>query len=375
MSNNIISNSSRNNNIGILHLIGALFVMYGHQCILMGHPVTTLFGCGIHAVGVKVIFIISGYLITKSICSLKGNRMQVSLQYSIKRLTRIYPEYLGCILVAAFVIGPLFSTLTATEYFSEAYFHNGVLFYITTNLRMFINYSLPGVFSNNPISQAVNGSFWTLPVELSLYLVIWCVIIVSKNSKLRKLLFVIITVILSILSIVRLAVAPSSYLVWYGTDWYQALNVAPYFLIGAMSSQIDLQKYLHPELAAIVTLCFSGISFGGYYSEITSLILIPYIVLSIGFSNKLQGIHLRFVRSEYAYGMFLYSFMIQQCVLDVLGKHPVLTPNVNTYFFISTIITYFVAMLSYKLFYEPVKLIIGKIHFLTKREKQISNTY
>ena len=35
-----------------------------------------------------------------------------------------------------------------------------------------IEYSLPGVFSENPFSHAVNGSLWTMPYEVKMYMLL-----------------------------------------------------------------------------------------------------------------------------------------------------------------------------------------------------------
>lgn len=111
--------ADRNNNIGVLHFIAALFVMYGHQCALSGLPVPVLFGTGIQTIGVKIIFILSGYLITQSLWNIKGSKLHVTRTYLGKRLSRIYPELIGCLFVSAFIIGPLFTNLTQYEYWNN----------------------------------------------------------------------------------------------------------------------------------------------------------------------------------------------------------------------------------------------------------------
>ena len=68
MSSNVISNS-RNNNLNIIRFIAAVMVVYGHMFPLMGAWSYTIFNQAISTIGVKIFFVISGYLITKSFLS------------------------------------------------------------------------------------------------------------------------------------------------------------------------------------------------------------------------------------------------------------------------------------------------------------------
>ena len=347
--------TKRNNNIGIIHFIGALFVIYGHQYALMGLTPPRIFGSQIHSVGVKIIFLISGYLITKSLCSLEGTKLQITKCYLKKRIGRIYPEYLACLLFSAFLIGPIFSSLPLAEYFSYPILRDGIFPYIINNLRMYISFGLPNVFTGNPINQAVNGSLWTLPVEFALYFVLWLIAMIAPKKSIRKWILIALVLLTSLLSFLHITFFPSSYLIWYGTDWYSALTLAPYFLIGALCSQLDLERFLYPEIGALLVLGTSGISFDSVLIEPANILILSYIVLSLGFSKKLSGIHFRVIRCEYSYGIYLYAFPIQQCVIELIRNTSIVPYNANLCFVISTSITYFVAMLSYKLFFLPLR--------------------
>lgn len=77
------------NNITFIHLISAMFVVYGHQFILMGANPPIIIGYGIHKLGVSILFVISGYLITQSYLNSKG-----IWEYLKKRFFRIYPPFI-----------------------------------------------------------------------------------------------------------------------------------------------------------------------------------------------------------------------------------------------------------------------------------------
>ena len=68
------------NNFALLHFIGACMVIYGHMHDLLQVPGPSLLGNGINALGVKMIFVITGYLVANSYLREKklGRYMAVS---------------------------------------------------------------------------------------------------------------------------------------------------------------------------------------------------------------------------------------------------------------------------------------------------------
>ena len=199
--------------------------------------------------------------------------------YAVKRLGRLYPEYIGCILFSVLLIGPLFTQYTWSEYWG---YREQIGWYITWNLRMFPNYGLPGVFANNIYPNTVNGSFWTMPVEIALYILVLAVFLISKSEKKRKIVYAIVTILITIGFLVQIIFFPYEYKVWYGTDWLQAIDVMPYFLIGGFAYLFDWKKYANVQLSAALLLIFAGSLTVTtlYINEIICLIFLPYFVLS-----------------------------------------------------------------------------------------------
>jgi peptidoglycan/LPS O-acetylase OafA/YrhL len=109
---------------------------------------------------VKGFFAISGFLVAKSFLSSNGLK-----DYAEKRLRRIYPAYFGAFLLCL-AIGSYASTLTLTEYLTST----TTFKYVIANLSFlnFIQPTLPFTFLSNPV-QAMNGSLWTIKVEVMLY--------------------------------------------------------------------------------------------------------------------------------------------------------------------------------------------------------------
>lgn len=109
---------------------------------------------------VKGFFAISGFLVAKSFLS--SNNI---IEYFEKRLRRIYPAYFTTILLCL-CIGLFTTTLNTSEFLKSPQ----TLKYTLANLTFlnFIQSTLPGVFETNSV-QAINGSLWTIKVEVMLY--------------------------------------------------------------------------------------------------------------------------------------------------------------------------------------------------------------
>lgn len=155
-------------NFLLLRFIAASLVIYGHApAITGGSSATDLFvwlGVGHYsgAIAVDLFFIISGFLVTGSFL-----RHPQLLDFLWARAIRILPAYAACLLLSALLLGALFSTLPPGEYYTHADTWDYVLRGLKLNTDL--AWQLPGVFSGNPQTATVNGSIWTLPAEVRMY--------------------------------------------------------------------------------------------------------------------------------------------------------------------------------------------------------------
>lgn len=139
-----------------VRLAGAVAVVFGHSYTLTSNPLPL--GISWHSVGVASFFAVSGYLITGS-----WRSDPHLFRYAEKRARRIMPALLVVVVMTVFVIGPVITT--ASDYWRDPVTWK----YFWRNSLLLPFHSLPGVFQGNP-STAVNGSLWTLPVEVFCYL-------------------------------------------------------------------------------------------------------------------------------------------------------------------------------------------------------------
>lgn len=340
----------RNQDIGALHLLAAFFVMLGHQCALTGQNAILLWGCGIQAIGVKIIFLLTGYLVTRSLWETSDTSVQTGVVYFWKRWKRIYPELFVCLIGTALVIAPFFSSFGILDYFSEQ-----VFFYITANLRMYPVFALPGMFERNPYPNAVNGSLWTMPVEIALYVLCWVIYSMGRTADKRKRCYAVMTGFMIISAIMRFVFFTDDRLVFYGTDWLQALNIAPYFLIGGSAYLFKWEKYFNLKVAAFVFLSTSGLFFQKIWmNELTCFVVLSYFVLSFfkGGGIRYSEMRLGILKSEYCYGIYLWGFPVQQCMIQKLYVERPEPLYVWLIFTISVFVTYIIAMLSYEIVYK-----------------------
>jgi peptidoglycan/LPS O-acetylase OafA/YrhL len=149
-------------------MIGALTVVVDHSAPLTDPSRLTVFPTSWNLspgyIALMGFFAMSGYQISDS-----WRQDPTWWRFSAKRVLRLWPPLLFVVLVTALVIGPLVSTLGRAEYFSV----RGAWGYIVHNAGLYtLQHQLPGVFVTNPYPWSVNGSLWTLPMELTGYLLV-----------------------------------------------------------------------------------------------------------------------------------------------------------------------------------------------------------
>ena len=347
-----MTRTGRENNFVVLRLCAAIMVISGHMANLMLISVPMLFQRNVHALGVYIFFMIGGYLITKSWMSDPH-----PVRYAVKRFMRIWPPLAVFVLFAAFVAGPLLSTFSVQEYFLS-----GGWKYYLWNIALYIMYSLPGVFTGNPYPNAVNGSLWTLPVEAAMYIVVPLLLtLCAAESKTRrsKTCIVLFTALVCILDGCLLAFFPDARLVFYGTDWVSALHNIPFYLIGVVCAVIDIRRYLSLQVAMVLVLLLSCMKMNYVKMQFVLYAALPYLVFSLAFTPQAIFSKLN-QKAEISYGMYLYGFFIQQCVMAVSTRMG-WQIEFMTALVISCIFTVGIAYASYYLVERPAQKLCSRI--------------
>ena len=300
--------NSRKNNFNIIRFVAAMMVILGHMCHLMGVPVSMFLGQPVSTIGVKIFFLISGYLIAKSYM----NDSNV-LRYTVRRVFRILPGLIGVVCFAVFIVGPIFTTLPVKEYF----FHGMTRAYLK-NIFLYIQYFLPGVFENNIYPNAVNGSLWTLPIEVFMYILLPVVFFLFRKCNKAKLALV-CAVLLEASSLLLGKLKPDAYYVVYATDVVSALTIIPYFFLGAAFVSDKLRKYLNIQVATGLICIMAMLNLNEMTTEIVLFFGLPYFIFSFTFVEN-PKFEKCFSKNDLSYGIYLYGFVIQQMLTPKLTE-------------------------------------------------------
>ena len=146
------------NNLDIVRYYLSFAVLFAHFAELTG---TANYFPTSSYTAVGGFFMLSGFLVFFSYLRSKSLK-----QYFLRRAQRILPPYIAIVLLCA-VGGVFITNLSAGDYFSSSQFWQ----YLGANLTFanFLQPSLPGVFEGQ-VYESVNGSLWTMKVEVLLYL-------------------------------------------------------------------------------------------------------------------------------------------------------------------------------------------------------------
>lgn len=158
----------RKNSFDLIRLFAALLVLYAHSYHIFGlgaDPLTAITGIYSGTIAVYMFFCISGFFISKSVVE------RTPLEFIVARCARIFPALFFCNLFTITLILPW--VLVDRSWFDFVFSLESVSYiYINTSLLWGLEFTMPIVFDAHP-DQAVNGSLWTLPVELQAYVLVF----------------------------------------------------------------------------------------------------------------------------------------------------------------------------------------------------------
>jgi peptidoglycan/LPS O-acetylase OafA/YrhL len=285
---------------------------------------------------IYAFFIIGGYFIAKSWHHDANVR-----RFLTKRVLRVFPALIICILLTVFLLGPLVTDLPIISYFQsrETYFY-------LKNIFLHVSYYLPGVFTENIFPNAVNGSLWTLPIEFFLYI---CTISIGILSIPQRWSYPILTIISAIFIFFGMPESVNDLRMIYGSDILHVFTCGYYFWIGATFFTFNLKQYLSLKGAAIASIIFLISPFHEFTFQLAMWILWPYIVLSVGLAASFKISQCITRQGDFSYGIYIYAFPIQQTLAMFYPSM-----NVNLHILISIICVMPFAILSWKFIEQPM---------------------
>lgn len=297
--------ASGRNNFNLIRLLAALAVIYGHAGVVTGGHETDIFlqfvGYKfIGGVAVDVFFVLSGFLIAGSAESGKGVPY-----YLASRILRIYPALIVCVLLSVLILGAGYSS--GFQLFSASTWR-----YVWVNATAInTEYFLPGVFEGRP-DRAVNGSLWSVPVEVRMYLIVLALHIpgILKNKTAFNGLFF-----------------TGALLLYFQPQWFYPsllepshLHMVGMFLLGSFCwvnrDQIVIRAWILLPL-----LCFAAAVHRTPQFAYAYVILLPYALWCFAFAPGFAW----FDRvGDYSYGVYLYGWPVQQAIASSFPSMPTL---------------------------------------------------
>ena len=308
----------RHNNFDALRVMAALMVVHGHGWLLAGGPNPGLWGVPFSRVGLDVFFSISGMLVTGS-----WERTPCLKTFLAKRALRIFPGLILCVVLTLAVIGPLATTLPV-----GAYVTSSETWRYLSNIALFQELSLPGVFGDLQEGGAVNGSLWSLLPEFLCYLTVPLFAIVRRGP--REWLLAAAAFLCGAVSLYLFEGARAPALSLYHLDVKYALAEAPFFLVGGLL-QLLTQRFGEELWRADLCLLFLTANYAvsswfDWWNLPLEWFSLPYMVICFG-RMSLPVLRRAGRFGDLSFGLYLYAFPIQQLVLATMpgDRYPVLT--------------------------------------------------
>jgi peptidoglycan/LPS O-acetylase OafA/YrhL len=237
---------------------------------------------------------------------------------------RIFPGFWACLLVTAFIIGPIvafFSNLDLISYFTfdlnADHTNKNPYFYVLNNafLRM-RQYEIMDLLKDNPLPAALNGSLWTLYPEFKSYLVILLCGIFGFFQNRRFLLIPFGFFYLFSLPITskRISNYISFILEPLGWGYGEDLILALYLLSGILIYGYRQQIFVSRKGLLLAGLIFVFCILLPIYKWVMPFCL-GYLLLAA--SQALPPMCKKIEKfGDISYGIYIYSFPIQQlCTL------------------------------------------------------------
>lgn len=292
------------NNYDLLRLLLALAVIFGHSGALNpGHayrdPVAWLIGFDYSGgVAVKAFFFLSGLFVTDSIVSRRS-----ALRFAVLRAARIFPGLCACLLLCVCAVGPLFTELPLAEYARNPLTPS----YVTANLSLTdLQWRLPGVFADS--QYGLNGSLWTLPVEVRLY---GCILLLHGLGALATR------------TTASLAIGLAGGLViWhpdlpYGGSDAQGPTLC--FILGVACAVHKRSLPVHPAVVLGLWACAAA----AWRTRWLPAMVYPALFHSLLYAFQLPVLRRLRLPGDYSYGVYIYGFVVQQVFANLFpAAHP-----------------------------------------------------
>lgn len=265
-------------------------------------------------IAVSGFFILSGFWITKSYFSSDSLK-----SFFIKRAKKILPMYYISVIVFSLICS-YFSDLSIREYFGYDYF-----MYIFWNF-FFLNFlksSLPGCFKGN----AVNGSLWTIKIEIGFYLVLPLILYFWKKFKTYKGKNTFLAVLYIISVVYNLLLTKYTETLHLPQQLQHQLPSFISFFISGMLIFLNWNFFL--KVKNLLLLPSVAIYILHYITKTEILFPLGFAVIIIWAALTFKALHSIGRDIDFSWGIYLFHFPIMQIIYYSVDGHV----NIPVYIF------------------------------------------
>lgn len=331
----------RDNNLHLIRIAAALAVLVTHSFALIAgtdsaEPLKLSLNTTLGSIAVDIFFAASGFLVAGSLLG-----KQDLIDYSVARCLRIYPALVVMVLLSVFVLGPVFTSLSWPAYLADG----RTWLYLVRCMTLVLGVTdiLPGVFDANPLGGVVNGSLWTMPYEVRMYLLLGAAwLMLARLRERRVALMRLLIVGYALLTGAAVLVA---HVRGGSTGYFVSLSFV--FFTGAsfwvLREHIRLSWVAFGVLAlALAASTQSREAFFWVYR-----LSIVYLVFFLAYvpGGVLRGYNRV---GDYSYGVYIYAFPVQQALVAWQPDLSVTGMVVQ-----STLVTLALALVSWHVLEQP----------------------
>ena len=312
----------KNNAFDFLRLILALGIVYYHArgFIVTNSPWQFIeykgasdFSMGnvqLGRVEVYLFFIISGFLITMSL-----ERSKNVQDFFEKRIKRIYPAYIVCLLVTILFFLPLTAVInhaTTFPHYVKTFWPESLKYLIQNLFDPVIYTGFNQIYDHlNKPRLEINGPVWSLYYEIRAYILIVILSYLGCLKQLWKLLIPLgICWVLYIFYVFGIIESTIINQIYYQANYF----LFTYFLFGALAYKcINLIRFNWIYFIISILALIAGLKF-----DLVPVLFPPamtYFILFLAATLPFKNISQKF--GDLSYGIYIYSWPIQVLLLAI----------------------------------------------------------
>lgn len=295
----------RQNSLNMFRLVLAGLVLVAHSFHIAGRgDGPSIQGENLGGWAVAGFFALSGFLIT-------GSRLKHTAgNYIMHRVARIFPAFIVCLVVTAFVFAPIVALVERGTLAGFMSTPTTPLQYVWGNAGLHINhYDISGTLATVPYPSAWNGSLWTLYYEFLCYITIW---ILGAFVLFRRFPITVLGVLFAA-SVTAYANLELVRRLGLDGDFELFVRLLPFFLGGAIVHFVIQRHGISPVIAVgslVLTVALIALvpRWGGQLSA-------PLLAYGLLYLATVVPQPAFIARNDISYGFYIYAWPVQQLLV------------------------------------------------------------